>query len=72
MKELIDQRVREGVLKPKEGVDLQNFYEGVLNGYTYVEHDKPLLIPPAAVTAGRVHWSRICGFQPEPFNSSLI
>ena len=37
VKEQIEARVREGGLKPKEGVDLQNFYEKVLHGYTYVD-----------------------------------
>ncbi len=36
VKEQIEARVREGLIKPREGVELQNFYEGVLNGYTYV------------------------------------
>jgi arginine decarboxylase len=40
MKEQIDSRVREGGMKPKEGVDLQNFYEAVLQGYTYVDMDQ--------------------------------
>ena len=36
VKEQIDHRVREGHIKPREGVDLQNFYEQVLHGYTYI------------------------------------
>jgi arginine decarboxylase len=40
VKEQIDQKVREGGIKPKEGVELQNFYEGVLYGYTYVDYEK--------------------------------
>jgi arginine decarboxylase len=40
VKEQIDFRVREGHIKPKEGVELQNFYEGVLHGYTYVDYEK--------------------------------
>ncbi len=40
VKEQIDAKVREGVIKPKEGVDLQNFYEEVLYGYTYVDYEK--------------------------------
>jgi arginine decarboxylase len=40
VKEQIESRVREGQLKPKEGVDLQNFYEHVLHGYTYVDSEK--------------------------------
>jgi len=37
VKEQIDARVREGHIKPREGVELQNFYEEVLHGYTYVD-----------------------------------
>ena len=40
VKEQIDAKVREGVLKPREGVELQNFYEGVLHGYTYIDHER--------------------------------
>jgi arginine decarboxylase len=40
VKEQIDSRVREGAIKPKEGVDLQNFYEGVLHGYTYMDVER--------------------------------
>ena len=36
----IDNTLREGAIKPKEGVELQNFYEGVLNGYTYVDYER--------------------------------
>jgi arginine decarboxylase len=39
VKEQIETRVREGGVKPREGVDLQNFYEGVLHGYTYMDSD---------------------------------
>ena len=40
VKEQIDLRVRSGHIKPKEGVDLQNFYEQVLHGYTYMDLEK--------------------------------
>jgi len=40
VKEQIDVRVREGAIKPREGVELQNFYEQVLYGYTYVDFEK--------------------------------
>ncbi len=40
MKEQIDVKVREGAMKPREGVDFQNFFENVLNGYTYVDVEK--------------------------------
>lgn len=40
VKEQLDAKVREGAMKPKEGVDLLNFYEQVLNGYTYMDIEK--------------------------------
>lgn len=40
VKERIESRVKEGHLKPREGVDLQKFYEEVLHGYTYVDYDR--------------------------------
>ena len=40
VKEQIDAKVREGLIKPREGVDLQNFYEAVMNGYTYMDLEK--------------------------------
>ena len=43
IKSLIDRKVREGIIKPREGVELQNFYENVLQGYTYLEALKPNL-----------------------------
>jgi arginine decarboxylase len=42
VKEQIEAKVREGLIKPREGVELQNFYEEVLYGYTYVDHEKHL------------------------------
>ncbi len=36
VKTALDQRVKEGVLRPKEGVQLQDFYESVMRGYTYL------------------------------------
>jgi len=41
VKSLIDRKVREGLIKPREGVELQNFYENVLQGYTYIDNFKP-------------------------------
>lgn len=41
VKERIDRCVREGHVKPREGVDLLNFFERVLNGYTYISPAKP-------------------------------
>lgn len=43
VKDRIDLRVREGAIKPREGVELQNFYEQVLQGYTYIDSLKPQL-----------------------------
>ena len=43
IKNMIDRKVREGGIKPREGVDLQNFYENVLQGYTYIDSLKPNL-----------------------------
>jgi len=51
IKSLIDRRVREGVLKPREGVELQNFYENVLQGYTYIDNLKPNLKMGSIVNA---------------------
>ena len=53
VKEQIDGRVREGVIKPKEGVDLQNFYESVLNGYTYMDVEKQAKLAMAAEELSR-------------------
>jgi arginine decarboxylase len=36
VKQALDQKVREGTLKPKEGVGLTDFYESVMGGYTYL------------------------------------
>ena len=40
VKEQIEAKVREGLIKPREGVELQNFYEEVLHGYTYMDPEK--------------------------------
>ncbi len=49
VKEQIDGRVREGQIKPREGVELQNFYEHVLHGYTYVDYEKQTKLLQAIV-----------------------
>src|SRR5512134_680801 len=36
VKTAIDQKVKEGVIRPKEGVSLADFYEAVMKGYTYL------------------------------------
>jgi hypothetical protein len=48
----IDARVREGAIKPREGVELQNFYEQVLHGYTYIDYEKQAKALQDAVNAG--------------------
>ncbi len=55
VKEQIDARVREGVIKPREGVDLQNFYEEVLHGYTYVDVDKQGRMNQSAQESANLH-----------------
>jgi arginine decarboxylase len=54
VKEQIDAKVREGAIKPKEGVELQNFYEGVLNGYTYMDVEKQAKLLQAADEISRL------------------
>ena len=36
VKNALDQKIKEGVIRPKEGVSLQDFYESVMRGYTYL------------------------------------
>ena len=36
VKSALDQKVKEGAIRPKEGVSLQDFYESVMRGYTYL------------------------------------
>ncbi len=37
VKELIEHKVREGAIKPREGVEMQKLYEELLRGYTYMD-----------------------------------
>jgi arginine decarboxylase len=39
VKEQVDAKVREGMIKPREGVELLHFYERVLHGYTYGDYE---------------------------------
>jgi arginine decarboxylase len=41
VKTAMEQQVREGHIKPKEGVSLIDFYEEIMNGYTYLQAGKP-------------------------------
>src|SRR5512132_987971 len=36
VKTALDQKVKDGAIRPKEGVSLQDFYEAVMKGYTYL------------------------------------
>lgn len=55
VKEQIESKVREGLIKPREGVELQNFYEEVLHGYTYVDYEKQSKLLQASVeTTNRI------------------
>jgi arginine decarboxylase len=36
VKGALDQKVKEGAIRPKEGVSLSDFYEDVMKGYTYL------------------------------------
>jgi arginine decarboxylase len=36
VKTALDQRVKDGIIRPKEGVQLSDFYESVMRGYTYL------------------------------------
>lgn len=38
LKQDVDRKVKEGVLKPKQGVQLVDFYSKVMNGYTYLRN----------------------------------
>jgi arginine decarboxylase len=37
VKGVIDQKVKDGAIRPKEGVGLADFYESVMKGYTYLQ-----------------------------------
>jgi arginine decarboxylase len=37
VKGALDQKVKEGVIRPKDGVSLADFYEAVMKGYTYLQ-----------------------------------
>ena len=47
VKTAIDARVKAGALKPREGVDLLNYYEEMMREYTYIERGpSPVSAPP--------------------------
>jgi arginine decarboxylase len=37
VKTALDARMKEGTIRPKEGVGMAQFYEGVMRGYTYLQ-----------------------------------
>jgi arginine decarboxylase len=37
VKAALDQKVKDGAIRPKEGVSLADFYESVMKGYTYLQ-----------------------------------
>ncbi len=37
VKAALDQKVKDGAIRPKEGVSLADFYEAVMKGYTYLQ-----------------------------------
>ncbi len=39
LKSAVEQKVREGKIKPRDGVQLCDFYENVMKGYTYLRKD---------------------------------
>jgi len=41
VKAALDQRVKDGAIRPKEGVQLADFYEEVMRGYTYLAGMSP-------------------------------
>ena len=41
VKQALEFKIREGSVKPKEGVSLTDFYETAMRGYTYLESESP-------------------------------
>ncbi|HXN55876.1 MAG TPA: biosynthetic arginine decarboxylase [Myxococcales bacterium] len=41
VKQALELKIREGSVKPKEGVSLTDFYETAMRGYTYLASDSP-------------------------------
>jgi len=42
VKVAIDRQIRSGAIKPKDGISLVDFYEAMMNGYTYLHTDLSL------------------------------
>ena len=47
-RDAIDAEVKAGAIKPREGVELLDFYEAVMREYTYIDQT-PAAVPAAAV-----------------------
>jgi arginine decarboxylase len=41
VKNALDQRIKDGALRPKDGVYLSDFYDQVMRGYTYLTGQQP-------------------------------
>ena len=41
VKKAVDEKIKQGAIKPKEGITLIEFYEQVMNSYTYLLTDRP-------------------------------
>ncbi|MCM2276537.1 MAG: biosynthetic arginine decarboxylase [Oligoflexia bacterium] len=72
VKEQIDVKVREGGIKPREGVDLQNFYEEVLHGYTYVDYERQAKHLLDASTLGSSTAMTTVGPDPDQANGAPV
>ena len=44
----LDAQVKAGTIKPREGVDLLDYYESVLRQYTYIDHGPRAAVAPGA------------------------
>ena len=42
IKQALDHKVKEGLMKPKESVSLTDFYEELMRSYTYLTHARTL------------------------------
>jgi arginine decarboxylase len=51
IKTSVDTQVKAGILKPREGVDLLNQYEAVMQEYTYIDHAPEAPVQPMPAPA---------------------
>ena len=64
IKQALDGKVREGQVKPKESVQLTDFYEQAMRGYTYLGTEQSLPPAAAASRACAAGWSGRCPAPP--------